>query len=69
MRLDPNERFAWDNYNSFIGTATCVGWQLPDGFRGDVLSDNGKVTGFEFENIGTASQSRCLHSIQVRIWT
>jgi hypothetical protein len=67
MRLGTNERFAWDNHNSFIGTATCAGWQLPNGFQGDILSDNGKVTGFKFENIGTASQSRCLHSVQVWI--
>jgi hypothetical protein len=67
MRFGPNERFAWDNHNSFIWTATCVGRQFPNCLRGDIFSDNGKVTGLKFENIRTASQSSRLHSVLVRV--
>jgi len=49
MRLGSNERLAGNHNDFFIWTTACAGWQLADGFRSDVLSDNSKVARFKFE--------------------
>jgi hypothetical protein len=69
VRLSQYKHFPGDEYDPFVGTASCACGQFRYYFPGDVLAYNDEIPCFKLEQIWTALQRGCFGVICMRIGT